>query len=189
MDFSKPKNLIILIISLLIILSLSINASWAWFNFSNNKPIETSVSVLKFDFRTDNKEFNKDIIVNLDVDSPNNYVDGYIAPGVRGYHTFVFSNANSDVPVEYTVTFDRASSVFPSNMVFYKDSEYSTTITDGVVWEGVSLAKGATDEQTFGFEWKFETSESANSNDEIFKDQNISKAGILLKFTINAYQV
>lgn len=188
MDFSKPKNLIILIIFLLIILSLSINASWAWFNFSNNKPIETSVSVLKFDFKTHNT-YSEEISVQLTVNSPSNYSSGCIAPGVKGYHTFKFSNIYSGFPVEYTVTFDRDSSIFPSNMVFYKDSEYSTTITDGVVWDRVSLAKGATDEQTFGFEWKFETSESANSNDKIFKDQNISKAGILLKFTINAYQV
>ena len=70
-------------------------------------------------------------------------------------------------------------------MVFYKDSTYSEAITDGVVWGNIKLAKGATGTKTFGFVWKFETTDAANNSYKSFKEQ---KGKIELKFTITANQ-
>ena len=184
MDFSKPRNLILLIISLIVILSLSINASLAWFSTAANKNSQNTFSVLNFDFRTDSV-FKEDVSITLNIDSPTNYVSGYIAPGVKGHHTFQFSNANSGVPVKYTVSFNRSASIFPENMVFYVDNDSSKTITSGNVWENQSLAKGASESKTFNFEWKFYTTDSANALDKTFKQNNTQ---IKLVFTVNAYQ-
>lgn len=186
MDFSKPKNLILLIISLLLILSLAANVSLAWFRFSSSKSINKDATVLEFNFKTDNV-YKQDITITLDFEDSSNYSDTVVAPGVRGYHNFVFSNEESDVPVLYTVTFNKSESVFPGNMVFYNDDSYSSSglVSGTAVWSNASIAKGASQNKTFAYEWVFYDNATENAEDEAF---NNSYDSITLKFTITAYQ-
>lgn len=185
MNFSKPKNLIILIISLLIVVSLSINATVAWFRHTSKSEVTTNVTVLDFDFKTNNV-YKQAVTLTFSTSSSSTYTHTIMAPGVRGYHQFSFTN-KGNVPVAYTVTIDKANSTYPSNMDFYSTNTFASSakLSGNTVWQDVVIQKNGTSTPAVGFLWRFEDNSTVNAADAAFNQQYDN---IVLKFIITAYQ-
>ena len=207
MKFLSKNNLITLIISVIIVSCIAVTATLSWFFFTpKNEVTANDISVLYFDFTSD-KKFNQDYTLNLNAlntagltpDTYSNYESLSIAPGTKGYHTFTFSNKNSEVPVKYSVSIDLTNSTYPTNMKFFKSysanlSDYSSTASfyttnlissNQTIWSNVTVAAGAESTQNFSFYWPFDNGTTGNQQDLDFLN---SGKGINIKFNIYAYQ-
>lgn len=120
-----------------------------------------TATVAKWAFDTDNA--NTNFTINLDgtVDASTLAADR-IAPGTSGSFDIALKNTNSEVGVEFTISFSNAQNV-PSNLVFTSGSSTITDITTQTISGKIAAGESLTVPITW--EWPYSTSTADDAED------------------------
>ena len=83
-----------------------------------------------------------------------------IAPGTSGTFTIALDNSDSEVGVEYEITFDDAENV-PSNLILKKDSTTLNVSNAKIVG---TIPAGQSDSVAIAWEWPYETTDGDDAD-------------------------
>ena len=139
----KRKGLVIALLLLFGLTAGHIAATYAKYAGTFNG--SGTVTVAKWAFESDNSSgnFNIDLDKTYDADT---LVNGKIAPGTSGSFVIELSNANTEVGVDYTITFGSTTNK-PTNLTFNGGGTVTGTLKPGQT--GVT--------ETITWEWPYET--------------------------------
>ena len=180
----KRKKLLVLLLLLVIGVSgVLIAGTYAKYTATISK--SSSVAIAKWNFESDNST------ETINIDLKNNYdestlvstrtVDGVdykvIAPGTEGSFDIDLVNT-SDVGVNFKVSLDSVEH-FPTNIKFYKDSNYQTELIPGLSKITGKLAANDNQGLTIKVYWKWEFETGSLINEIYSGDTSDTEYGTL----------
>lgn len=170
---SKKKKMLVATFAVLGIAALGMGA-FVYAKYVSTVTGTGTAQVAKWVFSTKNE--NKQLTCNVtSTVKANTLVNGKIAPGTSGTCTFVLSNEEGDVAVDYSVTKNTSSSTAPANLVLTNDGAASGTI-----------APNSTATVTIEWEWPYYTN---NTDDVEDTADGVAANGMNLVFDITGTQV
>ena len=195
----KNKKLLVLLLLLVIGISgVFIAGTYAKYTASISK--RSSVAIARWNFETDNNSETININLKDNYDEStlisSRTVDGkdykIIAPGTEGSFSIDLVNT-SDVGANFSISLDSVEH-FPTNIKFYKDSNYQTEIIPGITKINGQLS--ANDEEgltvTIYWKWIFETGSITNgiySGDALDNEYGVLGEILEIPVTITGTQV
>ena len=181
---AHKKSLILLVLLLLITVSL-LYIGLTYSKYTADVSGEGATTVAQWSFEDDNDSMTMDISFDESYHA-STLVANKIAPGTSGAFSIALNNANSEVGVDFTLEFGNASNI-PQNLVFYRDSSFTTEldITQDTI-TGQLAAEDAVG-VTVNIYWKWEY-ETLNGDDEDTAD-GLAAATLSIPVTITGVQV
>ncbi len=166
----KEKNAIFILTLILIVIVALRLVSETYSRYINDFYADgTSFNVATWKFEEDNP--TKTIELNLlDTADHNKLVNGKAAPGTSGDFTVTVSNENSEVVIDYEITFSEK----PSNFTITADDSAETG----------RLNMGETKTVSFHWEWLYYTTDLADNQDTEVIGENMN-----MKMSITGRQV
>ena len=166
---------------LLLLVGISVKyVAGTYAKYTSEITAQGTATVAKWAFDTDNASGALAINLTSTVNATS-LVSGKIAPGTSGSFVIAVSNANSEVGVEYNISFDSAANV-PSNLVFtYNNTSFSPS-TNSI--HGY-LPVGEADSLTLDWEWPYETGSGAALVSEDAEDTADGSAAATMTITAN----
>ncbi len=168
----KRRRILIIAIALLFIgVFMILIGSYAFYQSTLSGTV--NVTMARWDFKANNQ--TSSFSVALTPTQSSTTLNSTIAPGTSGTIPINLTATNSDLDVDYTITFSNFSNV-PTNLVFKVDN-----VTTNIRANGYSitstLAAGGSTSKTITWEWPYGNSSSVTA-DNADADKSMS-------FTIN----
>lgn len=187
---NKSKKNLLLVFAILFATALTgtiVSNTYAKYTASLGEK-ESTATVAKWAFETDNSETALSFTLDQTKVKANTLSEEKIAPGTEGSFTVSLSNANSEVAVDYTITFDASS--LPANVVLYSDEECITEITDNKLTGTLAPKAAATDVKAY-WKWAYETKaedETVTVGDTADNTAATNPTSLAIKATITGVQ-
>ena len=155
MKKNKQKKSFVLIALLLLVALTSSYVAGTYAKYTAEVTGEGSATVAKWAFASDNDDVDFDINLDETYDASTLVADR-IAPGTSGSFDIELSNENSEVGVEFTISFTNTANV-PTNLVFTQGNNTVNPATQSI--KGY-IAAGETLTVPLTWEWAYETGTS-----------------------------
>lgn len=188
------KKKIIIGVCVLAILAITLIGGYVFAKYQSQVTGKGIADVAKWSFNVNGNASSMQTIALAETYNKETLVNNKIAPGTTGDFSIIVDATDSEVGVDYNVTFENEKQK-PTNLKFiYENVEYSSIQELEDVLQGTINANDENKEKTLHITWKWEyetgdTKEEISNNDKIDTQEGIQDLNYTFDVVVTGTQV